>query len=822
MILLMLFACDGEVLQKPAITAEPFVPCTADDVSIPLSYAQVAPVEFVQDDVGVVHIYAQNDPDLFFASGYEQARQRLYQIDRARHATRGTLATLHGDSELETDQIARTFNFTELGCRTLVYQANQRPDDMGLGVAFTAGMNAFVDDLAAGKVSSPTEFGQDTLTYVPEPFTVIDVSAMGKRINLGYASQLDFDLLVSISDNLVSEFEAFPIWIPGRARYIMDGEGELVPYETASLSPQPRTDIDLPDDFAERLNALGKQAGEGRASNNWAINARFSANGKPLMANDPHADLDNPAKVITWHLNSADAGGAFDVAGFSFPGVPGLHMGHNRVVNWAATNNFADSMDVFDVDIIDGYADIGGNQVPVYVRDEVISVRQDDGTFADVSFPITDIPGYGVVLPPALLPIEKTVFADGEVMVAWAGFDTDTTELFQYLDFDRSSGLDATQTAVGNEAVGQQNWIFADARDIRYQTHGNIPIRGSGDPRRITKIGEPGAFWSDAYLDASLFPAMDGSQDFLSSANNAPFNHVEDNDPTNDAFYYGSYFDPGYRAGRIADMLTMLTARGNLTLLDMMDMQADVGSSLAYDLVPLLVDVGNRIETSEDLAEYRGRADITDAIARLAAWNGQMSKDSEEAVLFHTWQVLLQERNLGGDMGVLFDAIAEASPVFMAKANTLAYTLQIDALTDGKGERSMLASLDEALGWMDDVATSKGLERLGWSDVHTMQINSHWVDDIILPYDGDESTINVADCVSWIEGDLQEPCASRNGSIYRAVAGFGEDDQPELYFSVPYGGVGAENDWAEHKYEYLNFRRDEVTAAAVTTWTLGQ
>lgn len=821
MYLLLLAACTGEKLYKPAITETSFEPCTVDDIAIPLTYTQVAPVEFVQDNVGVVHIYAQNDADLFFAAGYEQGRQRLYQIDRARHATRGTLASLAGSGEVETDQIARTFNFLELGCRTLKYQAELRPDDIGLGVAFTAGLNAFVNDVAGGKAQAPTDFGQDTLSYVPEPFTVVDVTAMGKRINLGYSSQLDFDLLVSISDNLVSDFETFPIWMPGRPSYIVDGEGELASYASSTGSPTPVGNIDIPGGFAGRLNRLGREVGEGRASNNWAINAAFTSNGKPMMANDPHADVDNPAKVITWHLNSADAGGNFDVAGFSFPGVPGVHMGHNRVINWAATNNFADAMDIFDVNIVDGYADIGGKQVPVYVRDEVISVRQSDGSFVEESFPVTDIPGFGVILPAVLMPIEKTVFADGEVLVAWAGFDTDTTELFQFLDFDRSTSLDATQAAVALEGVGQQNWVFADALDIRYQTHGNLPLRGDGDPRRISNAATPGAFWEGGYLDDALFPALDGSQDYIYSANNPPFNHVEDNDPTNDAFYYGSYFDPGYRAGRIGDLLAELTARGNVSLDDMISLQADVGSTIAYEMVPLLVAAAAKVETDESLAEFRGRTDLIDAVSRLEAWDGNMSKSSEEGALFHTWQVMLQERNLGGDMGVLFDAIAEASPVFMAKTNTLAYTLAIDALTDGKGDRNMLYSLDDAMAWIEEIRVNKGLDRVTWSDIHTIEIGSHWIDNVVIPYDGDESTINVADCVSWIEGELQEPCASHNGSIYRAVASFGDDNQPELYFSVPYGGVGGTTDWEEHRYEYLNFRKSEVDAAAATRWTLG-
>ncbi len=822
MFLLALVACQPDELQRPDVaTGVPFVPCTLDDVGIPLTYEQVAPVSFTRDDLGVVHVYAQSDADLFFAAGYEQARQRLYQVDRARHATRGTLSTLDGESALNTDRIARTFNFLELGCRTLNYQAGLRPDDVALGVAFTAGLNAFVTDLAAGNATAPTDFGQDSLDYVPVPFTVLDVVSMGKRINLGYSNQLDYDLLVTVSDKIVSDFDNFPVWTPGRYRFIVDGEAGGEAQASTTSTGGGHLPFDLPADFGQKLNELATAHGVGRASNNWAVNGAYTENGKPVMANDPHATMANPSMVIPWHLNSADAGGSFDVAGFSFPGVPGVHMGHNRVVNWAATVNYADAMDVLDVAITDGVAMLGGEEHAVYVRSEPIEVLQADGSLTTTEFEVTDIPGVGVVLPQDILPIEKMLLADNEVVCAWAGFDTDTTELFQYLDFNRSQSLANTWDAVGLERVGQQNWVFASAEGIRYRAHGNVPVRAA-DPRRIISGNDPGAAWTGEYLDEALFPALDGTQAYIASANNAPFDHTADNDPTNDAFYYGSYFDPGYRADRVSNMLDALVARGNVSLADMVEMQADVHSSLADDLVPLLAEVVSRLDTDEALSAYAGRQDLVDAAAALSAWDRQMGVNSEEAAVFHTWQALLAERTLGGDIGVLFEEIASQSPVFLAKANALAHRDQMDALLDGKGSTDMLAALSDAIEWVESVRVARGLDRLTWGDVHTVRFTGPWEADIDWAFGGDESTVNVGDCPAWDDGDLADPCASKASGIYRAVVGFGADDVPEMYFHVSYAGVGADTDWHDGTYHYLNFRRAEVEAAAVETWVLGE
>src|SRR5215468_3564033 len=40
-----------------------------------------APVRIVRDRWGVPHIYAENQDDLFFAQGFVQAQDRLFQMD---------------------------------------------------------------------------------------------------------------------------------------------------------------------------------------------------------------------------------------------------------------------------------------------------------------------------------------------------------------------------------------------------------------------------------------------------------------------------------------------------------------------------------------------------------------------------------------------------------------------------------------------------------------------------------------------------------------------------------------------------------------------
>src|SRR5262245_27197586 len=68
-----------------------------------------APVEIRVDKWGVPHIKANSMPDLFFAQGFNAARDRLWQIDLARKRGLGLLAADFGPGYLAQDRAARLF-----------------------------------------------------------------------------------------------------------------------------------------------------------------------------------------------------------------------------------------------------------------------------------------------------------------------------------------------------------------------------------------------------------------------------------------------------------------------------------------------------------------------------------------------------------------------------------------------------------------------------------------------------------------------------------------------------------------------------------------
>ena len=131
-------------------------------------------VEVVRDEMGVPHIEATNEYDLYFSQGYVQAQDRLFQMDLSRRQASGRLSEVIGESTVDTDKYFRT-----LGLRRAAEESVAEYSDEGMRVlnAFADGVNAYIEELhTTGKW--PTEF--TILGYKPEAWKPIDSLTIGK------------------------------------------------------------------------------------------------------------------------------------------------------------------------------------------------------------------------------------------------------------------------------------------------------------------------------------------------------------------------------------------------------------------------------------------------------------------------------------------------------------------------------------------------------------------------------------------------------------------------------------------------------------------
>ena len=108
-----------------------------DEVGVGLGLSQ--PVRIVRDRWGVPHIYARNERDLFFAQGFVQAQDRLFQMDLWRRSTQGRLSEVLGLNFVERDAATRRVQYRgEMSAEWASYGPGVKP----IAEAFVRGVNA--------------------------------------------------------------------------------------------------------------------------------------------------------------------------------------------------------------------------------------------------------------------------------------------------------------------------------------------------------------------------------------------------------------------------------------------------------------------------------------------------------------------------------------------------------------------------------------------------------------------------------------------------------------------------------------------------------
>ncbi len=100
-----------------------------------------APVRIVRDRWGVPHVYAESRDDAFFAQGFVQAQDRLFQMELWRRAAEGKLAEVLGANFIERDAMTRRLQYRG---DVNAEWASYGPDAKPAADAFVRGVNAWV------------------------------------------------------------------------------------------------------------------------------------------------------------------------------------------------------------------------------------------------------------------------------------------------------------------------------------------------------------------------------------------------------------------------------------------------------------------------------------------------------------------------------------------------------------------------------------------------------------------------------------------------------------------------------------------------------
>ena len=453
-----------------------------------------APVRIYRDARDIPHIRADDYGDAYFAEGFAQASDRLFQMDLFRRYIYGRLSEVLGPIQLPTDQAMRAFDVHDIVDREWGALA---PLDRRALLAFSDGVNA-----AMRTQPLPVEFR--LLLYKPDTWTPRDSLAVTLAISASLGDTAENVVRRDVLWRSLTHAQFAQLLPLSDAAYDVPPSGKAKPHPSR-----------LP---ALALNVRNRPELPAFGSNAWAAGAWKTTTGRALLANDPHLSLGIPG---VWYAVELHAPG-LHVAGVTIPGVPGVVLGHNERVAWASTNAVATTLSVFR----------GSRLNDAFWRREVFHVR-----FS------RDRVTYYYRTPREFA--QDT--SQGRILVRWAPYYEARTALTTVFGLDRAANVRDALRVLRRYAGPPQNFLIADTSgQVAYHLAGSIP----NDPAW-------GRYVHDAAETAKAFGVLPFGRLPFSVASRGAVLLSANNKMYGKSYPYRltAMFAPPYRAYRIAQLL---------------------------------------------------------------------------------------------------------------------------------------------------------------------------------------------------------------------------------------------------------------------------
>jgi penicillin amidase len=749
------------------------------------------PVEILVDRWGVPHIFAENENDLFFAQGFNAARDRLFQLDLWRRRGLGQLAEVLGPEYVEQDRAARLFLYRgDMEREWRAYSSKSTMDAARIARKFAAGINAYIDYVKARPGQMPWEFRH--LGYEPSKWAPADVVRIRSH---------------GLTRNLLSEVARARTACAGDLKADEIRSGLQPPWETAI--PEG-LDSCLPRDLLRmfQLATAAVRFGNDRlhaalddpwpaeslleGSNNWVVAPGRTATGRAIMANDPHRAYGIPSLRYIVHL----AAPGLDVIGAGEPVLPGISIGHNGTIAFGLTIFPIDQEDLYVYELQPGnpgYYRYKDTWEPLRIVREEIRIKDTRPEFSDLAFtkhgPVIYVDeskrrAFGVRscwLEPGMAPYFRSI---------------DSMRARDFAEFSRSMSAWGAPTLnhVYADSKGNIGWLARGRAPRRPDWDGLLPVPGNGDHE-----------WNGFRAGEELPSVYNPPEGWFATANqmNLPGDY-----PYRERKLGFEWANPS-RFERISEVLAG-TAR--LTIADCQRLQNDIVSIPARHMVRLL----------ESLVAGETKAGA--GIGLLKGWDFREGQESAPAALFEVWQA--RHLRPAFRAAVLPPAVAAALPstdvrMMIAALENPAARFDGDAVQ--RRNRLLLETLAAAYEEME-VLQGPDPEQWQWGKLHHNFIEhplSTLVDEAMrrkinigpLPGHGGEYTPNQS-------GYRTEDFRQTGGPSFRIIVDVGNWDNSR---AVNHPGQSGNPDspnyrdlaplWLRGEYFPLLYSRDAIESA---------
>ena len=617
-------------------------------------------VTVYRDSLGIPHIYAENEVDLYRTVGYVMAQDRLWQMDLLRRVTTGRLSEVLDPGLVETDRLFRALDFTGKSRKVI---AETDPEILRCIEAYTDGVNQFID---RNQKNLPFEFTM--LGYKPDPWEIEHtynlIGYMAWDLSSGWNTEMSlYKIQQLVSDTLFKEL-------------LPDMKYHDIPVIPDFMSPDHTLELQTAmSEAIETIEALGLQVFE--ASNNWAISGKKSLTGMPLMANDMHLGLNAPG---IWYQMHQVIEGKLNVTGVALPCTPFIIAGHNEDISWGFTNVTVDDLDFY----LETINPADSNQYLL------------DGEWQDMRIVKEEIPVKGEDEPVVRInrfthrgPVvsEFKEVKDKVISAHWQGNEMSNEVRTVYL-LNHAGNWEEFRDALRTFTSVSQNVVYADRfGNIGLQVAAGVPIRYSGGI--LVYPGDTSLYdWQGVVPFEELPCSFNPECGYVSSANNKT---VDDSYP----YYIGTWFSLPWRIGRIRQMLEEEELLGTE---EFKMMQRDQHSLKAWDYTRLYLEALRDQVSGDYLPAYQA----------LAEWDYDMKTSSAAALIFEIMWLELNKAMFQDELAENYRQVAY-NPIgdnLIEKTRVTRRSLWCDNVNTPDKIESFQDNIRTAFQWAVDTITS--------------------------------------------------------------------------------------------------------------------
>ncbi len=627
-------------------------------------------VTIERNQFAVPYITAENMEDLYFAWGYVNAQDRMFQLEVTKRISQGRISEFAGESAIKKDIFLRAVGFHEVAKREV---GRLDPVYKGYFQRYVDGINHYLE------TEGPNLY-MKLLGLEKEEWSAADALAVGMMLNWSLAYNMKHEILYyKMAQKIGAD----------KLNMLMN----FVPEKTPTIVNDYAATGAAEQQFTAFLEEFGNLLGCRSASNNWVVGDTKTAHDGVLFASDMQVhDNKLPNDFYYIRVKSGD----FTCTGAHVVGAPFIASGYNNYMAWGLTNNGADMVDLYKENINwkEKTYRFRGNNYPLRKKKVTITVK-----------------GKG--------PVEKTLYYVGDRPVLSEVFDDLGIDIsldwtaFDAIDFQGFFMLNHAKNyrdfygATAKIRMSPQNCVYADREgNIAFRVIGSQPLRKKGTGNIIRDGETDGRSWRGNIPHDEYPSVKNPDRGYIITANNKVVNDYP--------YYLNGVFAPRYRYDNIA---VMLENRNDLTVEDMQEMQTDTHTVMAdkiKDILKKFVDTGN----------YEDMQKAKEAVLQ---WDGNVTEESTAASIYNTFYVRFAFQTLRDELGdELAEQFVSERYISMERFYRLVEEGSVffdDTTTDEKESVADIATraFRETLDLLEEATGSSKIKKWQWKKIHSIR-----------------------------------------------------------------------------------------------------